>query len=48
MLMTKFAGVMVRKVEGQRQLVHPLSTVHQHYLVALRVPATYCTAPQSG
>jgi hypothetical protein len=48
MRMTKFAGGMVRKVEGQRQLVHPLSTVQQHYLLALRVPATYFTAPQSG
>jgi transposase len=48
MRMTKFAGVMVLKVEGQRQLVHPLSTVQQQYLMALRVPATYFTAPQSG
>jgi transposase len=48
MLMTKFAGVMVLKVEGQRQLAHPLSTVQQQYLVALRVPATSFTAPQSG
>ena len=48
MMMTKFAGGMVLKVEGQRQLVHPLSTVQQQYLVALRVPATYFTAPQSG
>src|SRR5262245_28620654 len=48
MMMTKFAGVMVLEVEGQRQLVHPLSTVQQQYLVALRVPATYFTAPQNG
>ena len=48
MMMTKFTGVMVLKVEGQRQLVHPLSTVPQQYRVALRVPATYFTAPQSG
>jgi hypothetical protein len=48
MLMTKFAGVMVINVGGQRQLAHPLSTVQQQYLVALRVPATYFTAPQSG
>ena len=48
MMMTKFAGVMVIKVGGQRQLAHPLSTVQQQYLVALRVPATYFTAPQSG
>jgi hypothetical protein len=39
---------MVLKVEGQRQLVYPLSTVQQQYLVALRVSATYFTAPQSG
>jgi len=48
MLMTKFAGVMVLKVGDQRQLAHPLSTVQQQYLLALRVPATYFTAPQSG
>jgi transposase len=48
MLMTKFAGVMVIKVGGQRQLAHPLSPVQQHYLVALRVPAAYFTAPPSG
>ena len=48
MMMTKFAAVMVRKVGGQRQLAHPLSTVPQQYLVVLCVPATYFTAPQSG
>src|ERR671933_2024876 len=48
MMMTKFAGVMVLKVGDQRQLAHPLSPVPQQYLVALRVPATYFTAPQSG
>jgi transposase len=48
MMMTKFAGVMVLKVGDQRQLAHPLSRVQQHYLVALRVPAAYFTAPQSG
>jgi hypothetical protein len=48
MMMTKFAAVMVLKVGSQRQLAHPLSTVQQQYLVALRVPATYFTAPQSG
>jgi len=48
MMMTQCAGVMGLKVEGQRQLVHPLSTVQQPDLVARRVPATYCTAPQSG
>jgi len=48
MMMTKFAAVMVIKVGSHRQLAHPLSTVQQQYLVALRVPATYFTAPQSG
>jgi transposase len=48
MRMTKFAGVMVLKVEDQRQLVHPLSTVQQQYLRALGVPATYFTVPQRG
>jgi hypothetical protein len=48
MMMTKFAGVIVSKVGGQRQLAHPLSTVQQQYLVALRVPATSFTALQSG
>jgi transposase len=46
MMMTKFAGVMVLKVEDQRQLAHPLSTVQQQYLRALGVPATYFTVPQ--
>src|SRR5262245_61817313 len=48
MMMTKFAGVMVLKVGDQRQLAHPLSTVQQQYLMALRVPVTYFTAPPSG
>ena len=48
MMMTKFAAVMVIKVGGQRQLAHPLSTVQQQYLLALDVPATYFTSPQSG
>jgi hypothetical protein len=48
MLMTKFAGVMVRKGGSQRQLTPPLATVQQQSLVALRIPATYCTAPQRG
>jgi transposase len=48
MMMTKFAAVMVIKVGGHRQLAHPLSTVQQHYLLALDVPATYFTSPQSG
>jgi hypothetical protein len=45
MMLTKFAAVRVIKVEGQRQLAYPLSTVQQHYLLALPVPATYFTAP---
>jgi transposase len=48
MMMTKFAAVMVIKIGDQRQLAHPLSTVQQQYLLALRVPTTYFTAPQSG
>jgi uncharacterized membrane protein len=48
MMMTKFAAVMVIKVGGHRQLVHPLSPVQQQYLLALRVPATYFTGLQSG
>jgi transposase len=46
MMMTKFAAVMVIKGGGQRRLAHPLSTIQQQYLLALRVPATYFTAPQ--
>jgi transposase len=45
MMMTKFAAVMVIKGGGQRQLAHPFSTIQQQYLLALRVPATYFTAP---
>ena len=48
MRMTKLTAVTVIKIGGQRQLVHPLSTVQQQYLVALRLPATYFTEPQSG
>jgi transposase len=48
MMMTKFSAVMVIKVGTQRQLAHPLSTLQQQYLLALGVPATYFTAPQSG
>jgi hypothetical protein len=46
MMMTKFAAVMVIKRGGQRQLAHPLSTIQQPYLLALRVPATSFTTPQ--
>src|SRR5499433_1576742 len=48
MMMTKFAAVIVVKMGAYRQLAQPLSTVQQQYRVALRVPATYFTAPQSG
>jgi transposase len=48
MMMTKFAAVMVLKVGPQRQLTQPLSPVQQQYLLALGVPATSFTAPQSG
>jgi transposase len=48
MMMTKFAGVMVLKVGGQRRLARPLSTVQQQYLLALRVPVAYFTASPSG
>jgi hypothetical protein len=46
MRMAKFAAVMVITGGGQRQLAHPLSTLPQPYLLALRVPATSFTAPQ--
>ena len=48
MMMTKFAGVMVLKVGGQRQLAQPLSPVQQQYLRALGVPTTYFTVPRRG
>jgi transposase len=48
MMMTKFAAVIVLKVGSQRQLAQPLSTVQQQYLLALGIPATYFTVPQSG
>jgi transposase len=48
MMMTKFAALIVLKVGSQRQLAQPLSTVQQQYLLALGIPATYFTVPQSG
>jgi transposase len=48
MMMTKFTAVMVIKMGGQRQLARPLSPLQQQYLLALGVPGTYFTAPQSG
>jgi transposase len=47
MMMTKFAAVMVIKVGTQRQLAQPLATVQQQYLLALGVPPTSFTVPQS-
>lgn len=48
MMMTKFAGVIVIKVGDQRPRAHPLAAVQQQYLLALRIPAPYCTALQRG
>jgi len=48
MRMTQFAAVLVITVGNQRQLAHPLATVQQQYLLALGIPPTYFTAPQSG
>jgi hypothetical protein len=45
MMLTQFAGVLVRKVGPQRQLARPLSAVQEPSLVALRVPVTCCTLP---
>jgi hypothetical protein len=42
---TKVAAVTVIKVGDQRQLAHPLSTVQQPSLLALRVAVHYFTAP---
>jgi transposase len=48
MMITKFAAVMVVKVETQRQLVQPLSAVQQAYLLALGVSPTSFVVPHSG
>ena len=48
MMMTKFSAVIVLKVGSQRQLAPPLSPIQQQYLLALGIPATYFTVPQSG
>jgi transposase len=48
MMMTKFSAVIVLKVGPQRQLAQPLSPIQQQYLLALGIPATYFTVPQSG
>ena len=46
--MTTFSAVIVLKVGAQRQLAQPLSPIQQQYLLALGIPATYFTVPQSG
>jgi transposase len=48
MMMTKFSAVIVLKMGSQRQLAPPLSPIQQQYLLALGIPATYFTVPQSG
>jgi transposase len=48
MMMTKFSALSVLKVGSQRQLAQPLSPIQQQYLLALGIPATYFTVPQSG
>jgi transposase len=48
MMMTKFSAVIVLKVDSQRQLAQPLSLIQQQYLLALGIPDTYFTVPQSG
>jgi transposase len=48
MMMTKFAAVIVVKVEAHRQLAQPLSSVQRSYLSALGVPEAYFTAPPRG
>ena len=45
MMVTKFAGVIVLKLDHDRQLARPLSAVQHHYLTALDVPATCFTLP---
>jgi hypothetical protein len=45
MMLTKFAGVLGRKVDPQRQRARPLSAVPQQSLVALRGSAPCCTLP---
>ena len=45
MMTTKFAGLLVLKVGGQRQLARPLSGVQQQYLTALGLSASCFTVP---
>ena len=46
--MPKVATVIVRKVGVQRPRAQPLSVVQPPYLLALGVPTTSLTVPQSG
>jgi hypothetical protein len=48
MLVTKFAGLMVVKVDQQRHLTRARSSVQQQYLTALSVQATGFTTPTRG
>jgi transposase len=45
MMTTKFAGLLVLKVGGHRQLARPLSGVQQQYLTALGLSASCFTGP---
>jgi transposase len=48
MMVTKFSGLIVVKVEEQRYLPRALSSVQQQYLTALSVPPTCFTTPTRG
>jgi hypothetical protein len=48
MLVTKFSGRMVVKVDPQRHLARALSSVQQQYLTALSVQATCFIIPTRG
>jgi hypothetical protein len=48
MMVTKFSGLIVVKVEEQRYLPRALSCVQQQYLTALSVQATCFTSPTRG
>jgi transposase len=48
MMVTKFSGLIVVKVDEQRYLARALSLVQQQYLTALSVPATCFTIPTRG
>jgi transposase len=48
MMVTKFVGVIVVKLDHHRQLARPLSGVQQQYRTALDVPAACFTTCQSG